>query len=793
MIVGAGPAGLSAAARASKQNLNYLVLEKGAIGNTLDYHYQQRKFVMSQPAEIPIRSDIPFEEGSRESVLESWNHYVKKNKLKINENESVVDITKNQEIFRVKTDKSEYEAKNVVLAVGKLGNSREIKAEGANLDFIFDRLVDPDEYNEKNILVVGGGDSAVELALSLCGKNKVFISYRNTEFFRVNPELLNKVNEAISSNSLRVFFNSAIKHFEPGFSTISLEDRDLRISTDAVFVKIGAEVPRPFLEKAGVKFYSEDTSSSPIADDRFQTETPGLYVIGSVCGEKDLIKKSLNDGYEVIEYICGNNLEQVDTPLLRKKLEAVPGHSLDQKIEYISSKLPLFLGVERSTLRDLLIKSDVRVYKKGDFVFHAGDYSTSIFNMLEGKVQVLYEGEKESDIFLDQGKFFGEIALFADKRRTSSIRAVKESVLIETPRRAFLKIVKTVPSVKKTIDEVFTLNTLQTTFSIPQISDADRNIAAKLQVESFKKGEQIYDEGEAADSLYILRKGSVRTSKKNNEGKENIINYIHCGDYFGVDALIDSTDIRVAKVTASALTEVIKIPAEDFKLFINNYPELQSELQSQAERRVIRASTFIGLTDENRDNSQFISDYIKHGVIDSTDVLIIDEKKCTRCDNCVKACESTHNGQTRLDRIPGPSFSGIHVPVACRHCEGAPCLQDCPPGDAIFRASDGAIKIDEEKCIGCGNCASFCPYGVVFMVEKKEKPTLLKGTWQDAINLFKLGLNKKTYTEAVKGIAVKCDLCENISGGPACVSSCPTGAAIRVGKDYFENFEKPDE
>src|SRR3989337_4571935 len=165
IIVGAGPAGLSAAGRAQKSNLNYLLLEKGVIANTIDYYYQKYKYVMSQPMSIKRRSDIPFEAGSREQVLERWNDYVSKEKLRIKSNEPVNAIIKKDGHFEVKTPSSLYSSKKMVLAIGKIGNPRKVGAPGEDLKHISDRLDDPTKYSNQDILVVGAGDAAAEVAL----------------------------------------------------------------------------------------------------------------------------------------------------------------------------------------------------------------------------------------------------------------------------------------------------------------------------------------------------------------------------------------------------------------------------------------------------------------------------------------------------------------------------------------------------------------------------------------------------------------------------------------------------
>lgn len=791
IIVGAGPAGLSAAARAHENNLNYLVLEKGAVANTLDYYYQRGKFVMSQPQSIPLRSDIGFEAGSREEVLERWNGYASKHGLKIKAKESVNEISRRNGHFEIKTPSGLYNAKKVVIAIGKLGNSRKLGAPGEDLEHVSDRLVDPRAYSNQDILVVGGGDSAVEVALTLSENNRVSISYRNAEFFRMNSELLKQVTSKIESKQIRVYFNSNVQRFKKDSTTLILPDRELRLKTDWVFIKIGAEVPRPFLEKCGVTFNSKDVSALPELNDKYETKAPGLYVVGAT-GGKDLIKGALNEGYEVIQHIVGHEVEPVDEPLLKEKLAPIAGATVKEKLEHLSSTIPLLAGIQKQLLREFIIQSDIRQVKKDEIIFKEGDFSTTFFSVVDGVVQASFENSPEKEVFLRKGEFFGEMSLLADRRRPATIRAVNHSILIETPRRTMLKLINSEPSVKRIVDEAFTLSTLQSSLSITIFNYEFREIAPKLEVLNFKKGDVICQEGEVADSLYVIRFGSVKISKKNKEGKEYVITYLPAGSYFGEAALLSENNVRGATVSAATRTQVIRILSSDFKSLLQKHPDLENRIEREmGKRKVETSAAILQAPAEGEESPNIIADFIKYGVVEGTDVLIIDETKCIRCDNCVKACEGTHGGQTRLNRRPGPSFQKIHVPVACRHCEGAPCLQDCPPGDAIIRDPYGVVRIDEDKCIGCGNCAKFCPYGVIFMVVKTEKPTILSGVWQEAAAMANkiTGKKKKPHSKIKKGIAVKCDLCEDINGGPACVRNCPTGAAVRVGPDYFKEVE----
>jgi Fe-S-cluster-containing hydrogenase component 2 len=176
---------------------------------------------------------------------------------------------------------------------------------------------------------------------------------------------------------------------------------------------------------------------------------------------------------------------------------------------------------------------------------------------------------------------------------------------------------------------------------------------------------------------------------------------------------------------------------------------------------------------------------MEQGLGEATDVLLIDETLCVRCDNCEKACAETHHGVSRLDREAGPTYAGIHVPTSCRHCEHPHCMKDCPP-DAIHRAPSGEVFIND-TCIGCGNCERNCPYGVIHMAATPpKKPGLL--SWL----LFGLGHgpgedhSDEAHAKATGSKhAVKCDMCKGLKGGPACVRACPTGAAIRVSPQKF--------
>jgi Fe-S-cluster-containing hydrogenase component 2 len=238
---------------------------------------------------------------------------------------------------------------------------------------------------------------------------------------------------------------------------------------------------------------------------------------------------------------------------------------------------------------------------------------------------------------------------------------------------------------------------------------------------------------------------------------------------------------RSATVKAAVATEAIKIDSAAFRTLLEHSPELHRQVEEKLEHRMMEQRRM----EMGGAHGGIIEFLLRQGLGEATDVLLIDESLCVRCDNCEKACAETHHGVSRLNREAGPTFSTLHVPTSCRHCEHPHCMKDCP-ADAIHRAPNGEVFIDD-KCIGCGNCERNCPYGVIQMAAvPAEKPSLLNwllfgrgnGPGEDKTTD---GMAKRTGSKH----AVKCDMCKGIDGGPACVRACPTGAAIRVNPEQF--------
>jgi CRP-like cAMP-binding protein/Fe-S-cluster-containing hydrogenase component 2 len=556
----------------------------------------------------------------------------------------------------------------------------------------------------------------------------------------------------------------------------------VRVKSDLVVVRIGATLPRPFLEKCGVTFASKDRNALPIISEHYESSVPGLYVIGAAAGY-NLIKHAMNQGYEVAEHILGRPIEPIEDPLLKEKLNFLEG-STSERLDFISRTIPMLAKVQKQHMRELLLQTTVHQLPSWQDVFKENDFTDSLYMILDGEVGISFSS-RGVPLLLKRGAFFGEMSLFSGRRRSGTVMTVSSTRLLEVPRKAMLQLMASEPSVKRFLDETFIARAIQTHLIQESGEDFVQELAQRAEIKSFKKDEVIFKEGEIGDAFYLIRSGSVKISKRERD-REIVLTYIPAGQYFGEIALLNfQNSRRNATVTATTETEVMLLKKDDFELMLERFPELGRTLRQTMERRLIEHQA-LQLMDSR--GSDELDALLKEGVFQGTDVLLIDESKCVGCDNCVKACAATHHGQTRLYRDEGVLFGTLKVPTSCRHCENPLCLTDCPPGDAIRRDPRGEVYVDEAKCIGCGNCAANCPYGVIFMMHQKPKT----GALGRLLGLIGLASEEMPLDEQPTK-AVKCDLCRNDSAGPACVRSCPTGAAFRVSPaEFFDRIKAVD-
>ncbi|MBM85935.1 MAG: oxidoreductase [Rhodospirillaceae bacterium] len=779
VVVGSGPAGLSAAGRAAQRGVSHVLFERTDHASDTIYKYQKKKFVMATPDVLPLQSDMRFQAGVREDVLGAWDSGLEEHNVNIRYNSEVTGIEGSHGDFTITVNGNEtVKAQHVIMSIGLQGNLRQLGVPGQEWGKVQYQLDDPLEYDGETVVVVGAGDAAIENAIGLTEQNEVAIVNRKGEFARAKQGNLNAISAAIESETIDCYYEASPVRVEPGMVVLKTPEGEAEVKCDRIIARLGANPPRRFVEACGIKFSSDDPSALPELSATYESSVPGMYIIGALAGYP-LIKQAMNQGYEVVERILGHPVEPADQPLLEERFSSIDGMSVDEVLEAIQANVPLLSHMSRLQLREFMLESQIHRVGPGDIIFERNDFTNSVYSVVDGAVDIQINPEDASEVVtLGTGAFFGEMGLISGRRRTATVLANSDSILVETPRRAMLKLISSIDAAKRVIDEAAIARQIQTHLA-PHIDPTLLGeVVSTATLESFSANDQVIEEGETSDDVYLIRSGSMMVSQRIG-GRDVVLSYIPAGNYIGEMSLLTEAP-RSATVKATVASETIKIDAGAFKRLLEREPTLKRDIESRFQDRLVENVE----TEQRPDSGDIIDFLVNQGLGEATDVLLIDEALCVRCDNCEKACAETHGGRSRLKREAGPTFGTLHVPTSCRHCEHPHCMSDCP-ADAIHRAPNGEVFIDE-KCIGCGNCARDCPYSVIHMAyPPPAKPGLI--SWL----LFGTGpgpgedKTPRGKPEGARETATKCDMCKDIDGGPSCVSACPTGAAIRVNPEEF--------
>jgi thioredoxin reductase len=255
VIVGAGPAGISASLAAKAKNLKFVTLEQeDSFGGTV-YHYPRNKVVMTAPVQLPIIGKMKFGEVSKEKLLEFWKSVVARTGLKINFFERMESVKADRQGFVVRTSKQEYRTRAVLLTIGRRGTPRKLGVKGEERPKVVYRLVDPEQYRGQNVLVVGGGDSALEAALACADERgtTVTLSYRSEAFSRVKPKNRELVQRAESARRLKIILSSNVEEIGADAVVLDQGGKKINLKNDAVIVCAGGILPTPFLKEIGVQ------------------------------------------------------------------------------------------------------------------------------------------------------------------------------------------------------------------------------------------------------------------------------------------------------------------------------------------------------------------------------------------------------------------------------------------------------------------------------------------------------------------------------------------------------------
>lgn len=255
VIVGAGPAGISASLTAKKHKLNFVTLEQDSLGGTV-FTFPRSKIVMTAPMDLPLYGKVKLFNTSKSELLDLWNTVLSRNNIKIREHCKVENIGLENGHFKVLTAKGEeFKTKFVLLAIGRRGSPRKLDIPGETMEKVAYRLLEPENISGKNVVVVGGGDSAIEAALSLSGQNKVVLSYRQENFSRLKPKNRENLQAAVEKGILDVRYKTNLVKIENDQAVLSMEEggKLIPLQNDLVYIFAGGELPTGFLEKAGVQ------------------------------------------------------------------------------------------------------------------------------------------------------------------------------------------------------------------------------------------------------------------------------------------------------------------------------------------------------------------------------------------------------------------------------------------------------------------------------------------------------------------------------------------------------------
>ena len=819
-IVGSGPAGLSAAARAAQLGLSHVLLEKSDHLCDTIYKYQKGKHVMATPSQLVLRSDLEFEAGKREKVLGTWDEMTAGHKVNVKLNAEIASITGKEGDFTLKTKAGEaITAETVILAIGTQGNPNLVRCPVGDGAVVQYQLDDPGAYIDEHITVIGAGDAGIENALGLATdpeqRNKVTIVNRSAEFATAKDANVKALLAAEAEGRMTILRETTASRIEKDWITFDTRDGELKAACDRVIARMGSAPPRAFVESCcaefeekdgkkaikagtGVQFSSPDRVSYPVLSPTFESTVPGLYVIGALAGYP-LIKHCMNQGYDVIEFINGNTrLKPADEPILEKKFEVLPGRrSVEEWLDFLRRRVTILNELSMLQMREFMLDSEPVSYRAGEVIFERNEPGSSLFAIADGSVMVEVDPKDPTRaVEIPQGSVVGEVGLISGRKRGATVRAASGAIVVEIPRNAVLKLMSTVPAAKREITRISTERQLLQMLGSGVRSEDIAEVLATAEIVGVRAGEAIIKEGEASYDIFVIRQGSM-VVEKDIGGKPVFLSYLPAGSYVGEMALIDGGR-RTATVRAAIKSEVIKLGGDAFRKLLEEKPELRQRFEQDMQARheltafiEDRKDGFGGVIDLYSNVASFL---VENGIGEATDLLLIDEKLCVGCDNCEKACADAHEGLSRLDREAGKTFAHLHVPTSCRHCEHPHCMADCPP-NAIHRGADGEVYIDD-TCIGCGNCQRNCPYGVIRMDKvPPKKPNLL--AW--LLGGFGPGPGEppKEWTDArvspdTPKKAIKCDMCAGIEGGPACVRACPTGAAIRVAPEEFLTVARMD-
>ena len=513
---------------------------------------------------------------------------------------------------------------------------------------------------------------------------------------------------------------------------------------------------------------------------------------------------------------------------IQKGSKTSSGNSVEVLSPEQMLNIPIFSGIPYKFLQFNGGACVRRILKPGDVLCRAGEYAATAFLIQRGRfeIQIRKDTIKEKTSSMNRKGFFrrifgqsqtvvptlatgtdtphssaqtnlyrgaedvilGEMACLTRAPRSATVVAVEESEVIEIGTNVLYMLQRNGAS-RRVLNEAYrrhALNTDLTRIPICQTLTPDevRKLAKGVELISVEPGQPIFKEGDIGDDVFMIRLGYVKVSRMQGM-QDQVVNYVGPGSLDGsigvfgevavlsklyeseladkLSALNYPAGLRTSSCSALDHVELVRIHGSLIKELADANPAFRKSLLDRAELLLN-----LDAVRDVADNS-IKANFVAQGLYNAQSLLVLDLESCTRCDECSKACADAHDGQTRLVR-DGLRFENFLIATSCRSCTDPYCLVGCPV-NAIFRQGDKEIVI-EDHCIGCGQCATNCPYGNI--------------TMYGHLDGYRFEGERKI--PVVRQRATTCDQCKSIGGTPRCVYACPHDAAFRMAGQELVNF-----
>lgn len=264
IVVGSGPAGLSAGLEALRRGLSYRVLEQGTLSDTVR-KYPRRKILLAEPVRVPLYGDLWIADASKETLLDVWETIVANTGLQVQTGERVENVAREGQVFTVTSTSGQYRARRVVLAMGRRGTPRKLGVPGEETDKVFYDIVEMEAFAGRRVLVIGGGDSAIESAVGLANQEgtTVTLAYRGDAFSRIKERNQAKIDAAIAAGRVQALFRAQVREIRPDLVRLDVAGEATILPNDDVVIRIGGDAPFAFLERLGVRIVQKDVPLAP--------------------------------------------------------------------------------------------------------------------------------------------------------------------------------------------------------------------------------------------------------------------------------------------------------------------------------------------------------------------------------------------------------------------------------------------------------------------------------------------------------------------------------------------------